>query len=253
MATSNLSKPAPQVSRGLPVARLNHNGRTRNHVIVHSGHKTSKSIHRSIWVFPKIVVPQNGWFLMENLSKWMIWGYPYFWKHPYPTFLHIWGTLKVYDKHLRGLPNCQSWFLGWGKHCLWLLVLRGVWCNAMANFEPLVLPNQWQINAIQNIIIIHIISIHINPYRIFPEMHLTCIMNSNFWVFFDSLGYSTWVGHINDLPANFVGLLLRWHHDLPWVPASVLRIFSKYGDKNANLPHPQKKQKITHTFSGFTT
>ena len=32
----------------------------------------------STWVFPKIEVPQNGWFIMENLIKWMIWGYPYF-------------------------------------------------------------------------------------------------------------------------------------------------------------------------------
>ena len=24
------------------------------------------------WVFPKIVVPQNGWFIMENPIKWMI-------------------------------------------------------------------------------------------------------------------------------------------------------------------------------------
>ena len=31
-----------------------------------------KYIHlswRSIWGFPKIVVPQNGWFIMENLIK----------------------------------------------------------------------------------------------------------------------------------------------------------------------------------------
>ena len=28
------------------------------------------------WVFPKIVVPQNGWFIRENpMNKWMIWGY----------------------------------------------------------------------------------------------------------------------------------------------------------------------------------
>ena len=39
-------------------------------------------------MFPKIGVPQNGWFIMENpiRLKWMIWGYPYFWKRPYtPT------------------------------------------------------------------------------------------------------------------------------------------------------------------------
>ncbi len=44
----------------------------------------------SIWVFPQIGVPQNGWFRTENpiKLKWMIWGYPYFWKHPYtPTSL----------------------------------------------------------------------------------------------------------------------------------------------------------------------
>ena len=36
-------------------------------------------------VEPKIGVgPQNGWFIMENpISKWMIWGYHYFWKLPY--------------------------------------------------------------------------------------------------------------------------------------------------------------------------
>ena len=34
------------------------------------------------WVFPKIGIPQNGWFIMEIPIKWMIWGYPYFRKHP---------------------------------------------------------------------------------------------------------------------------------------------------------------------------
>ena len=36
------------------------------------------------WMFPRIGVPQNGWFIMENpFLKWMIWGvFPYFWKHP---------------------------------------------------------------------------------------------------------------------------------------------------------------------------
>ena len=33
-----------------------------------------------IWVFPKMEVPQNGWFI---ILKWMIWGYLYSWKHSY--------------------------------------------------------------------------------------------------------------------------------------------------------------------------
>ena len=38
----------------------------------------------AIWVLPKIGVPQNGWFIMENPIKWMIWGYhSFFWKHPF--------------------------------------------------------------------------------------------------------------------------------------------------------------------------
>ena len=37
----------------------------------------------NIWVFPKMVVPQNGWFIVENLLKWMIWGYHHLRKHPY--------------------------------------------------------------------------------------------------------------------------------------------------------------------------
>ena len=37
----------------------------------------------SRWVFPKIRVPQNGWFIRENpIIELMIRGYHYFWKHP---------------------------------------------------------------------------------------------------------------------------------------------------------------------------
>ena len=41
------------------------------------------------WVFPKIVVPQNGWFMMENHIKMDDLGVPLFLKHPS-------GVLKQY-------------------------------------------------------------------------------------------------------------------------------------------------------------
>ena len=41
----------------------------------------------SIGVFPKIGVPQNGWFIMEN---WMIWWYHYLRKHPYRFPFLLW-------------------------------------------------------------------------------------------------------------------------------------------------------------------
>ena len=39
--------------------------------------------NQSVWVLPKIGVPQNGWFRMENPIKSMIWGYHHFRKSPY--------------------------------------------------------------------------------------------------------------------------------------------------------------------------
>ena len=47
-----------------------------------------------IWVFPKIGVPQNGWFIRQGktILELMIWGYPYFWKHPYR---YVWWTSSL--------------------------------------------------------------------------------------------------------------------------------------------------------------
>jgi len=50
-------------------------------------------------VFPKIGVPQNGWFIMENPIK-MIWGYHNFRKHPYGhTFFGGFPTLGAKKKN----------------------------------------------------------------------------------------------------------------------------------------------------------
>ena len=46
---------------------------------------SSKKTTSTIWVFPKIGVPQNGWFMMENPIKMDDLGGkpPYFWNHPF--------------------------------------------------------------------------------------------------------------------------------------------------------------------------
>ncbi len=49
-------------------------------------------------VFPKIVVPQNGWFIMETLLKWMIWG----------VFPPIFGNTQLWlDKNTGVPPHCE--------------------------------------------------------------------------------------------------------------------------------------------------
>ena len=46
--------------------------------ILDGGDRSNVLIYIYIWVFPKIGVPKNGWFIMvPTLLKWMIWGYPY--------------------------------------------------------------------------------------------------------------------------------------------------------------------------------
>ena len=73
-----------------------------------------------IWVFPKIAVPQNGWFIMENPLKWMIWGTPIVWKHPYHVSGRCWHCshqkihLTLMTWHIR-FTNQETNF---GEPCL---------------------------------------------------------------------------------------------------------------------------------------
>ena len=79
---------------------------------------SSENLHKKdkaqvfTWMFPKIGVgPQNGWFIMENLIL-MIWGCPYFRKHPHGVSFFLnedcqksgpaWSTLRMYH-------SCLAW------------------------------------------------------------------------------------------------------------------------------------------------
>ena len=50
----------------------------------------SKWLITNIWVFPKNRgTPKWMVYNGKSLLKWMIWGYPYLWKHPYRTWICI--------------------------------------------------------------------------------------------------------------------------------------------------------------------
>ena len=68
-------------------------------------------LNQPSWVFPKIGVSQNGWFIMENPIKigWFGGKTPYFWKHP-----SFGGRKSQTPKFLRKL--CRGhWFLFHGE------------------------------------------------------------------------------------------------------------------------------------------
>ena len=77
-----------------------------------SEHSSSHSNHGvfwkngHIWVFPKIGVPQNGWFIMENPIKMDDLAYHCFWKHPYRytiIYVYLKGTYNL--RQIIGRPH----------------------------------------------------------------------------------------------------------------------------------------------------
>ena len=73
--------------------------------------------------------PQNGWFIMENPIKMgMIWGYPYFWKHPGNTHVY---NLEVQDQTKNGLSEDPREGFPTAKGQSWIFGLPGIFTSVL--------------------------------------------------------------------------------------------------------------------------
>ena len=58
-----------------------------------------------IWVFPKIGIPQNGWFIMETSIKMDDLGVPLFSETPIYIYIHIYIYLYIYILYIQELTH----------------------------------------------------------------------------------------------------------------------------------------------------